>query len=60
MGRVRYAKFRRLHLFVGLGVVEAGCETVIATRLKRSAIFWTIEGANAFLPLRCSLLNGRF
>jgi hypothetical protein len=58
--RMRYPKFRRLHLFVGSGVIEAGCKTVIAARLKRSGMFWTVDGANAILALRCSFLNGRF
>ena len=58
--RMRYPKFRRQHLFVGSGVIEAGCKTVIASRLKRSGMFWTIRGANAILALRCSYLNGRF
>ena len=35
--RMRYPKFRRLHLFVGSGVIEAGCKTVIGKRLKRVA-----------------------
>jgi len=33
---------------------------VIASRLKCSGMFWTVDGANAIVPLRCSLLNGRF
>ena len=31
--RMRYPKFRRQHLFVGSGVIEAGCKTVIGSRL---------------------------
>ena len=58
--RMRYPKFRRQHLFVGSGVVEAGCKTVVASRLKRSGMFWTVRGANAILALRCCCLNGRF
>ena len=58
--RMQYPKFRRQHLFVGSGVIEAGCKTVIASRLKRSGMFWTVRGANAILTLRCSHLNGRF
>ena len=57
--RMRYPKFRRQHLFVGSGVIEAGCKTVIASRLKRSGMFWTVRGANAILALRCAHLNGR-
>ena len=58
--RMRYPKFRRQHLFVGSGVIEAGCKTVVASRLKQSGMFWTLRGANAILALRCSYLNGRF
>lgn len=58
--RMRYPKFRRQHLFVGSGVIEAGCKTVIGSRLKRSGMFWTVRGANAILALRCCHLNGRF
>ena len=57
--RMRYPKFRRQHLFVGSGVIEAGCKTVIGSRLKQSGMFWTVRGANAILSLRCSHLNGR-
>ena len=58
--RMRYPQFRRQHLFVGSGVIEAGCKTVIASRLKRSGMFWTVWGANAILALRACHLNGRF
>jgi len=58
--RMRYPNFRRQHLFVGSGVIEAGCKTVIGSRLKQSGMFWTVQGANAILALRCSHLNGRF
>ena len=39
--RMRYPKFRRQHLFVGSGVIEAGCKSVIGSRLKQSGMFWT-------------------
>jgi hypothetical protein len=58
--RMRYPNFRSQHLFVGSGVIEAGCKTVIGSRLKRSGMFWTVRGANAILALRCCHLNGRF
>ena len=58
--RMRYPKFRGQHLFVGSGVIEAGCKTVVGARLKRSGMFWTVRGANAILALRCCQLNGRF
>ena len=58
--RMRYPEFRAQHLFVGSGVIEAGCKSVIGSRLKRSGMFWTVRGANAILALRCCHLNGRF
>lgn len=58
--RMRCPKFRRQHLFVGSGVIEAGCKTVIGSRLKQSGMFWTVRGANSIIALRCSHLNGRF
>jgi len=58
--RMRYPEFRSQHLFVGSGVIEAGCKTVIGSRLKRSGMFWTVRGANAILALRCCQFNDRF
>jgi hypothetical protein len=58
--RMRYPKFRSQHLFVGSGVIEAGCKTVIGSRLKQSGMFWTVRGANAIIALRCCHLNRQF
>ena len=58
--RMKYPQFRKQHLFVGSGVIEAGCKTVIGQRLKQSGMFWTVHGANSILALRCSHFNGRF
>lgn len=40
---MRYPQFRKQGLFVGSGVVEAGCKAVIGSRLKRSGMFWTLR-----------------
>lgn len=58
--RMRYPKFRGQELFVGSGVIEAGCRTVIGSRLKRSGMFWTVRGANAVIALRCCRHSRRF
>jgi hypothetical protein len=58
--RMRYPKFRDQHLFVGTGVIEAGCKALIGSRCKQSGMFWTVRGANAILALRCCQFNGRF
>jgi hypothetical protein len=51
--RMRYAHYRSLSMFVGSGVVEAGCKTVIGARLKQSGMHWTTHGATAITTLRC-------
>ena len=51
--RMRYHWFRSRGLFVGSGVVEAGCKAVIGQRLKLSGMHWTVAGADAITTLRC-------
>ncbi len=58
--RMRHAEFRQQGLFVGSGVVEAGCKTIIGQRLKRSGMHWTVRGANAIIALRCCQMSGRW
>ena len=58
--RMRYADFRKQGLFVGSGVVEAGCKTIFGQRLKLSGMHWTVRGANAIIALRCCQLSGRW
>ena len=58
--RMRYAEFRKQGLFVGSGVMEAGCKTICGQRLKLSGMHWTVRGANAIIALRCCQLSGRW
>jgi hypothetical protein len=58
--RMCYPDFRAKGLFVGSGVIEAGCKTVIGSRLKQSGMFWTVRGANAIIALRCCCISGKF
>ena len=58
--RMRYPEFRKQKLFVGSGVIEAGCKTVMGSRLKRSGMFWTVQGANAVIALRCCRHSRKF
>jgi len=58
--RMRYAAFRKRGLFVGSGVIEAGCGSVIGARLKRSGMEWSERGANAIIALRCLITSARF
>lgn len=58
--RMRYKDYRAAGLFVGSGVVEACCKSIIGGRLKRSGMEWTVRGANAIISLRCMIKSGRF
>ncbi len=55
---MRYAHFRKQGLFIGSGVMEAGCKTVIGQRLKQSGMEWSVRGANAVIALRCVIRSG--
>ncbi len=58
--RMRYHWFRSRGLFVGSGVVEAGCKSVIGQRLKQSGMHWTINGADAITALRCAQASSQW
>ena len=58
--RMRYQHFRDLGMFVGSGVVEAGCKSIIGQRLKLSGMHWTIAGAAGIATLRCQDAGDRW
>jgi len=60
IGRMRYAEFKQKGYFIGSGVIEAGCKTIIGKRLKQSGMRWSLRGANSIIALRCSELSGLF
>jgi hypothetical protein len=51
--RMQYGTFRNNGYFIGSGVVEAGCKTVIGARCKQSGMFWSKKGAGNILAMRC-------
>jgi hypothetical protein len=51
--RMQYGTFRQQGFFIGSGVVEAGCKTVIGARCKQSGMRWSKPGAQNILALRC-------
>lgn len=55
--RPLYGRYHQEGLFIGAGVVEAGCKTVVGRRLKQSGIFWSEVGAENILSLRCLVLG---
>jgi len=57
--RMQYRTFRKAGFFIGSGVVEAGCKTVIGSRCKQSGMHWGLPGAQHVLALRCIHASGR-
>lgn len=53
VSRMQYGTFRAEGCFIGSGVVEAGCKTIIGGRCKQSGMFWSQSGAQNILALRC-------
>jgi len=51
--RMKYGTFRKKGYFIGSGVVEAGCKTIIGSRCKQSGMHWSRVGAEKILALRC-------
>ena len=58
--RTHYGEYRAKGYFIGSGVIEAGCKTVIGRRFKQSGMFWSETGAEDLLSLRCQMLGPRF
>lgn len=58
--KMRYWEYQAQGLFIGSGVVEAGCKTVVGQRLKQSGMFWGLPGAHNILDIRCVMENGQF
>lgn len=58
--RMRYRHFRDHGYFIGSGVVEAACKTIVAQRLKGSGMHWSETGLGHILALRTALLSRRY
>ena len=53
VSRMKYGTFRAAGWFIGSGVVEVGCKTLIGGRSKQSGMFWSKSGAKNILAPRC-------
>jgi len=58
--KMRYGLFQAVGLFVGSGVVEAACKTVVGKRLKNAGMHWSKKGASIAIALRCAIMSGHF
>jgi len=58
--KMRYGLFQAVGLFIGSGVVEAACKTVVGKRLKNAGMHWSKKGAAIVIALRCAIMSERF
>ena len=57
--RMKYDEYILNGWFIGSGVVESGCKCVVQQRLDLSGMHWSINGAEALLPIRALYKSGR-
>ena len=55
--RMQYGTFRKRGYFIGSGVIEAGCKSVVGQRCKLSGMHWSVAGVDYVLDLRCLLAS---
>jgi len=58
LARMTYGMFRKAGCFIGSGVVEAGCKTVIGKRMNARDVL-VRSGGQGMLDLRCAFLSNR-
>jgi hypothetical protein len=60
MERMNYGLFSACGLFVGSGVIEAGCKVIVGNRMKNAGMHWSKDHAEKMINLRCAIRNGKF
>jgi hypothetical protein len=58
--RMRYDLFRAKGYFIGSGVVEAGCKTLVTQRFKAAGMHWSQKGLRSILAIRTAILSNRY
>ena len=58
--RMTYDIFRQQNLFIGSGVVEAACKTIVGQRFKASGMHWSLVGLKRLLSIRTALCSKRY
>jgi len=58
--KMLYQTYRQAGFFIGSGVVEAACKSVVGQRLKQSGMLWSLKGAGHILTVRCAILSSWF
>ena len=58
--KMRYGLFRAVGLFIGSGVVESACKTIVENRLNGSGMRWSKKNAANVITLQCTIESGRY
>jgi len=58
--RMKYDEYLAQGWFIGSGVVESACKTLVGARFKQSGMRWSRVGADALLPLRTAIFSRRY
>ncbi len=57
---MRYDQFRFKGYYIGSGAIESANKYIVADRLKRTGMRWTLQHANALIWLRCKYFEERW
>ena len=58
--KMRYGLFTAVGLFIGSGVIEAACKTIIQKRMECAGMRWTKDMAAVIIALRCAIQSKRY
>ena len=58
--KMRYDYFRKKGYYIGSGAIEAANKYAVQSRLKRTGMKWTIEGANSIAFLKTQYHSGKW
>jgi len=58
--KMRYGLFRAAGLFIGSGVVEAACKTIVGKRMKNAGMHWSKKNAEGVIAIRCAIQSGEY
>ena len=58
--RMNYGVFAANGIFVGSGVIEAGCKVIVGNRMKHAGMHWVKDHAEKMIALRCKIRNGEY
>ena len=58
--KMRYGLFRAAGLFIGSGVVEAACKTIVGKRMKNAGMHWSKKNAEGVIALRCAIHSDEY